>query len=67
MEDSAFPNISKNRMFLHDLEDRSIQYIHEVKMFLEVIRNRIKIEQDYYDKLSNLIPTEFLHKDCLIK
>ena len=67
METSVYSNIYKNREFLSDLENRSTQYVQEVKTFLQVVKNRIEIEKDYFERMSELIPTEFMNKDCLIK
>jgi hypothetical protein len=49
------------------LQDRSTRYIYEIKMFLEMIKKRIRIEKRYYDEMSQLIPTELMDKDCLIR
>lgn len=63
----AFPNISKDRSFLREVEGRSRQYIQEIKMFLEMVQKRVRIERRYYKEMSELIPTELMKKDCLIR
>lgn len=67
METLAFPNISKDRMFYKDLQDRNTQYVTEIRMFLEVVKKRVRIEKKYYEEMSQLIPTELMNKDCLIR
>ena len=67
METEMFPNVSRDRQFLTDLQGRSNQYISEIKMFLHMVRKRVKIERSYHEQMSQLIPTELMHKDCLIK